>query len=53
MGITHFEKSTSFKSSLLVEILDHFVNELGNYKVDCEEHALEFIAEDEVGDEPT
>lgn len=52
MGVAHFEEGTRFGPSLLEEILDHFVDELGNYEADCEEHALELTAEDEVGDEP-
>ena len=51
MGVAHFEEGTRGGASLLEEVFDHFVDELGDDEADCEEHALKLAAEDEVGNE--
>ncbi|KAM1198254.1 hypothetical protein ACFX13_009867 [Malus domestica] len=49
--IAHLEHSVGVRPSLLEEILDELVDDLRGYKVEEEEHALEFTAEEEVAEE--
>lgn len=51
MRVAHLEERTGFGASLLYGGFDELVDELGDYEAESEEHALEFTAEDEVGDE--
>lgn len=51
MRVAHLEESTGLGASLLYGGFDELVHELGDNEAESEEHALEFAAEDEVGDE--
>lgn len=51
VGIAHLEESACFGPGLLDRFFDDFVDELGNEEAEREEHALEFTAEYEVGNE--
>ncbi len=51
VGIARLEESAGLGASLLDGCLDEFVDELGDYEAESEADALEFTAENEVGDE--